>query len=66
MAAESIGGNRTGDMNEETSVITSDIVYRVNYAVTITPFNRVRDGVNSMVIFPGMMLNSIWSTQPTL
>ena len=53
-ATESIGCNRTGDMNEETSVIISDIVCGVNYDVIITPFNRVGDGVNSNVSFPGM------------
>ena len=42
-ATESIGCNRTGDMNEETSVIISGIVCGVNYDVTITPFNRVGD-----------------------
>ena len=55
-ATESIGCNRTGDMNEETSVIISDIVCRVNYDVAITPFNRVGDGVNSIAFFPGMTL----------
>ena len=55
-ATESIGCNRTGDMNEETSVIVSDIVCGVNYDVTLTPFNRVGDGVNSTVLFPGMTL----------
>ena len=49
----SIGCNRTGDMNEETSVIISDIVCGVNYDVTITPFNRVGDGVISTILFPG-------------
>ena len=48
----SIGCNRTGDMNEETSVIISDIVCGVSYDVTITPFNRVVDGVKSNVLFP--------------
>ena len=56
-ATESMGCSRTGDMNEETSVIISDIVCGVNYDVTITPFNRVGDGVNSNVSFPGMTLN---------
>ena len=51
---ESIGCNRLGDMNEETSVIISDIVCGVNYNVTITPFNRVGNGVNSNVSFPGV------------
>ena len=41
-------------MDEETSVIISDIVCGVNYNVIITPFNRVGDGVNSNVSFPGM------------
>ena len=53
-ATESIGCNRTGGMNEETSVIISDIVCGVNYDVNITPFNRVGDGVNSNVFFPGI------------
>ena len=53
-ATESIGCNRAGDMNEETSVIISDIVCGVNYNIIITPFNRVGDGVNSNVFFPGM------------
>ena len=53
---ESIGCNRTGDMNEETSVIISGYVCGVNYDVTITPFNRVGDGVNSNMSFPGMTL----------
>ena len=57
--AESIGCNRTRDMNEETSVIISDIVCGVNYDVTITPFNRVGDGVNSTVSFPGIQLIKI-------
>ena len=52
-ATESIGCNRTRDMNEETSVMISDIVCGVNVSVTITPFNRVGDGQNSMVLFPG-------------
>ena len=56
-ATESTGCNRTGDMNEETSVIISDIVCGVNYDVTITPFNRVGDGVNSNVSFPGIAFN---------
>ena len=54
-ATESIGCNRTGDMNAETSVIISDNVCGVNYDVTITPFNRVGDGVISTVIFPSML-----------
>ena len=58
-ATESIGCNRTEDMNEETSVIISDIVCGVNYDVTITPFNRVGDGVNSNVSFPGIQLMKI-------
>ena len=53
-AAESIGCNRTRGMNEETSVIISDIVCGVNYDVTITSFKRVGDGENSNVSFPGM------------
>ena len=53
-ATESIGCNRPGGMNEETSVKISDIVCGVNYDVTITPFNSVGDGVNSDVSFPGM------------
>ena len=52
-ATESIGCSRTGDMNEETSVIISDIVCGVNVSVTITPFNRVGDGVYSTVLFLG-------------
>ena len=55
-ATESIGCNRTGDMNEETSVIISDIVCGMNYNVTINPFNRVGDGEASNVSFPGMTL----------
>jgi len=50
---EFMGCNRTGDMNEETSVVISDIVCGVNYDITITPFNRVGDGVNSIALFPG-------------
>jgi len=52
-AIASIGCNRTGERNEETSVVISDIVCRVNYVITITPFNRVGDGVNSTLSFPG-------------
>ena len=55
-ATESIACNRTGDTNEETSVIIPDIVCGVNYDVTITPFNRVGDGLDSNVSFPGMTL----------
>ena len=51
---ESISCNRTGDMNNETSVIISDIVCGVNYNVTVTPFNRVGAGEASSVSFPGM------------
>ena len=58
-ATESIGCNRTGDMNEETSVIISDIVCGVNYDVTTTPFNRVGDGVISTLIFPGMLADCL-------
>ena len=54
-AIESIGCNRTGHMIEETSVVISDIVCGVNYDVTITPFNRVGDGVIATVIFPSML-----------
>ena len=52
-ATESIGCNRTGNMNEETSVTISDIVDEGNYDVIIIPFNRVGDGVNSTILFPG-------------
>ena len=55
----SVGCNRPGDVNEETSVIISDIVCGVNNDVTITPFNSVGDGVNSNVSFPGMTLKQI-------
>ena len=58
-ATESIDCNRTGDINEETSVIISDIVCGVNYDVTITPFNRVGDGVMSTVIFPSMLQDGL-------
>ena len=57
-ATESIGCNRHGDMNEETSVII-DIVCGVNYNVTITSFNSVGDGANSNVSFPGMTLKQL-------
>ena len=57
-ATESIGCNRAGDMNEETSVIISDIVCGANYEVIIIPFNRVGDGVNSTVTFPAGMLGN--------
>ena len=57
-ATESISCNRTGDMNEETSVII-DIVCGVNFNVTITPFNSVGDGVSSNVLFPGMILKQL-------
>ena len=53
-ATESMGCNRTGDINGETSVIIYDIVCGVNCDVTIIPFNRVGDGVNSNVSFTGM------------
>jgi len=52
-AIEFIGCNRNEDMNENQTIVLSDIVCGIYYDITIIPFNRVGDGNISEVSFPG-------------
>ncbi len=51
----SIGCNRTGDRNEETSVLLDNAVCKEEYNVTIIPFNRLGDGAPVLAQFPGVL-----------
>lgn len=51
--AESRGCNRTGDKNEDTSIMWQNIMCGVNYDITVIPFNRLGDGPARTLEFPG-------------
>ena len=51
---DSIGCDQTTNQSDETSFLLTNVVCGTNYAITVTSFNRIGDGGQSTVLFPGM------------
>ena len=47
-------GCDNSSMNEETSYVQGNVMCGVNYTITIIPFNRLGNGIESSILIPGI------------